>query len=120
MVGTADDKFSPDVILNRETCATALTRVFKRVTMPGWTYATDSQFTLTYTKPAAFADDDKISAWAKDSVYFMAANGIITGTGNNNFSPRATTPAEQAANYAQATREQALAIAVRMAENLGS
>jgi hypothetical protein len=48
----------------------------------------------------------------------MAANGIITGTGGNNFSPRATTPAEEAALYASATRERALAIAVRIADNL--
>jgi hypothetical protein len=48
----------------------------------------------------------------------MAANGIIGGTGSNNFSPRATTAAEQAVNFASATREQALAIAVRMVENL--
>lgn len=80
--------------------------------------ATDGQFKLNYTKPTAFADDAKISSWAKDSVYFMAANGIISGTGSNNFSPRATTPAEEAKNFASATREQALAIAVRMVENL--
>ena len=59
-----------------------------------------------------------ISDWVKDSVYFMAANGIINGTGNDNFSPRAVTLAEQAQNYASATREAALAIAVRMVENL--
>jgi len=117
--GTADDKFSPGVLLNREQMATMLTRVFKKVALAGWTLQTDSQFTLPYEKPAAFADDDKISDWAKDSVYFMAANNIINGTGNNRFSPRATTPAEEAANYASATREQALVIAVRMVENLG-
>ncbi|MDR3277915.1 MAG: DUF6273 domain-containing protein, partial [Oscillospiraceae bacterium] len=117
--GTAADKFSPDVLLNREQCATMLTRVFKRVTLAGWTLDTDENFTLTYTKPALFADDAKISDWAKDSVYFMAANGIINGTGNNNFSPKAVTDAEKANNYASATREQALAIAVRMVENLG-
>jgi hypothetical protein len=44
---------------------------------------------------------------------------IITGTGNNRFSPRATTAAEEAENYASATREQDLVIAVRMVENLG-
>jgi len=48
----------------------------------------------------------------------MVANDIIKGTGNNMFSPRATTPAEEAANYASTTREQALVIAVRMVENL--
>jgi hypothetical protein len=45
-------------------------------------------------------------------------NGIINGTGNNNFSPKAITPEEQAQNYASATREAALAIAVRMVEKL--
>jgi len=116
--GTASDKFSPDLLLNREQMATMLTRVFKRVTLPGWTIQTDSQFTLPYTKPAPFADDDKISSWAKDSVYFMVANEIIKGTGNNIFSPRATTSEEEARNYATATREQALVIAVRMVANL--
>jgi len=68
--------------------------------------------------PTPFADDAKISDWAKPSVYFMTANKIIAGTGNNMFSPRATTAAEEAALYASATREQALAIAVRTVENL--
>jgi len=92
--GTSPDKFSPDLLLNREQAATMLTRVFKKVSLVGWTLQTDSQFKLPYTKPAPFADDAKISDWAKDSVYFMAANDIIKGTGNNMFSPRATTPAE--------------------------
>ena len=65
--GTSADKFCPDLLLNREQAATMLTRVFKRVTIPGWTIQTDSQFTLP-TINAPFADDDKISSWAKDSV----------------------------------------------------
>lgn len=116
--GTASDKFSPNMLLNREQAATMLTRVFKRVTLVGWTIQTDSQFTLSYTKVTPFTDDEKISNWAKDSVYFMVANEIIKGTGNNMFSPRSTTPEEEARNYASATREQALIIAVRMVENL--
>ena len=118
MVGTAADKFSPSVILNRETAATALTRVLKRAYIPGWTYATDSQYTLNFTMPPKFADDAQISDWAKSSVYFMAANEVIKGTGNNKFSPKATTAAETAVGYANATREQALVIAVRMVDNL--
>jgi hypothetical protein len=116
--GTSADKFSPNVLLNREQAATMLTRVLKAAYIQGWTLPTDGNYTLNYTKPANFADDAKISDWAKPSVYFMAAGGIISGTGNNNFSPRATTAAEEAANYASATREQALAIAVRMVDNL--
>lgn len=116
--GVSATEFAPDVFLNREQAATMLTRVFKRATMNSWTLATDSQFTLSYEKPAAFADDSKISDWAKDSVYFMAANNIINGVGNNMFAPSNTTTEQEAANYANATREQALLIAVRMVENL--
>ena len=71
------------------------------------------------TAPAAFADDAEISGWARDSVYFMAANKIINGMGNNRFVPRNTTSEQQAKGYANATREQALAIAMRMVKNLG-
>ena len=116
--GVCKDKFDQNTLYNREQAATMLTRVYKKVSMEGWTLATDNKYTLSYTKPALFSDDSKISTWAKDSVYFMAANGIITGTGNNMFTPRATTPAEEAMNYATAAREQALTMAVRMVENL--
>lgn len=116
--GTSATTFSPNDLLNREQAATMLTRVFKRVTMPGWTLATDGQFALTYTKPAPFADDVFISAFAKDSVYFMAANGIIGGMGNNLFAPKNLTDKQTAEGYANATREQALAISLRMVKNL--
>ena len=117
--GTSATTYDPDALLNREQAATMLTRVFKKITLAGWTLPTDSQFTLPYTKPAAFADDKDISDWAKDSVYFMAANGIINGVGGNKFAPKNVTTEEQATGYANATREQALLIAVRMVENLG-
>ena len=116
--GTSATTFDPDVLLNREQCAVMLTRVFKRATMPGWSLDSDSQFKLTYAMPARFADDADISGWAKDSVYFMAANKIINGVGDNRFVPRNTTTDQEARGYANATREQALAIAVRMVENL--
>lgn len=117
--GTGETLFSPDGLLNREQAATMLTRVFKRVTLPGWTLATDSQYPLTYTMPTPFADDRDISAWARDSVYFMAANDIINGISGNRFAPKNVTSAQEAQGYANATREQALAIAVRMVEKLG-
>ena len=116
--GTSATTYSPNDLLNREQAATMLTRVFKKVSIPGWTLATDSQFALAYEKPTAFADDADISDWAKDSVYFMAANGIINGLGNNKFAPKNVTSADEANGYANATREQALIIAVRMVENL--
>jgi len=116
--GVSATSFEPNTLLNREQAATMLTRVYKKVTMSGWTLAGDASFTLSYTGGALFADDVSISAWAKDSVYFMASKGIINGVGNNMFAPRAVTSAEEAAGYAQATREQALLIAARMVKNL--
>ena len=119
MIGFTHNTFSPNTILNREQAATALTRVFQRSTQPGWTYATQANFPLRFTSPPLFADDAQISPWARDSVYFMAANGIIAGVGNNMFQPRAMTTEQEAEGFAQATREQALAIAVRMVETFG-
>ena len=116
--GIGNGAFGPDNPLYREQCATMLTRVYKKVKIPGWTLDTDDAYTLDYEKPAAFADDDLISDWAKDSVYFMAANGIIKGIGNNKFAPRNSTTREEAEGYATATREQALLIALRMVKNL--
>jgi len=119
MVGVSDTNFDPNTLLNREQAATALTRAFKRATIPTWTFATDANYPLNFVWPAPFADDEYISEWARESVYFMAANEIILGTGNNMFSPRATTTEQQARGYAIATREQALIIALRMVESLG-
>jgi len=84
-----------------------LTRVEKKAYIPGWTLATDSSYTLNFTQPARFADDGNISGYAKASVYFMNAKGVINGTGNNMFSPAVT-----------ATRQEALIIAARMVDNL--
>lgn len=119
VTGTSATTFSPDTVLTREQCATMLTRAYKAATLPGWTLAADASFPLSYTAPAPFADDAEISGWARESVYFMAANHIINGVGDNKFAPRNTTPIQEAAGYADATREQALIITVRMVENLG-
>lgn len=117
--GTSATTFSPSLWLDREQAATLLTRVFKRVTMPGWALDADSQYPLLYTAPAPFADDGDISSWAREGVYFMAANKIITGMPGNRFAPKNVTSAQEAEGYANATREQTLAIAVRMVEKLG-
>jgi len=116
--GTQANEFSPDLLLNREQAATMFARVYKKVSFPRWSLATDDRFDLSYVKPAPFSDDPRISDWAKDSVYFMTANGVINGTGNNMFSPRAITDEEKQQGYASATREQALIMALRMLENL--
>ena len=116
--GTSQTTFEPNVLLNREQAATMLTRTYKRATIPGWTIADDDKYPLEYKNSNVFADDKDISPWAKDSVYFMNANGIINGVGDNKFAPKNITSADEAVGYANATREQAIIIATRMVKNL--
>lgn len=128
--GTSETAFSPDNLLNREQAATMLTRVFTNVAdeeivtaSPHPSYGKsyfvvkgDVENGKQYKTITPFADDDYISDWAKDSVYFMAANDIIKGVGENKFSPKNVTEEEISAGYANASREQAIIMAVRMAE----
>ena len=122
--GLSETEFAPDKLLNREQAATMLSRVYKKVAFDGWTLGTDGDFAeafrALFTMPEAFTDDADISSWARDSVYFMAANGILKGMEGGTFQPRAVTEEQQAAGYAQATREQAILIAVRLVKNLGT
>ena len=121
-VGTSATTFSPDKLINREQAATMLARVYKKIAINGWEINKDSDFedlfVNLYTMPSLFSDDDKISDWAKSSVYFMAANKIINGIGSNTFAPKATTEEELRSGYAQATREQAIIMASKMIKNL--
>ena len=55
-----------------------------------------------------FADDGEISDWAKNSVYFMEKNGIITGVGGDRFDPQADIQAQAA-----------LVMSVQMLQKLG-
>ena len=118
--GMSDTAYAPEELMNREQAATMLTRVFKAVTISGWTLERDSDFPLAYAAPVPFADDAFISDWARDSVYFMASNGILSGVGLNYFAPKNTTSQEAASGYANAKREQAVAISVRVVDKLGA
>ena len=105
--GTSETTFEPDLLLSREQAATMLAR----------TYAKSMN---TEAKPLGtaevFADDADISDWAKESVYFMVENAVINGIGDNRFAPKNTTPEQEAEFYANSTREQSVAISVRMYE----
>lgn len=107
--GTSETTFSPEELLSREQAATMLTRIYSM---------TSEAADLTAGSVEKFADDADISDWARESVYFMYAKGIITGIGDNKFAPQNKTPEQEAALYANATREQSLALAVRMYEKL--
>lgn len=106
--GISESTFEPDAFLTREQAATMLARVFKKKAFDSWTLENDAQFPLNYIAEAGFSDSALISAWARDSVFFMAEKMIIYGMDDGTFSPQETT-----------TREQALVIAARMSDNLG-
>ncbi|HQL37234.1 MAG TPA: S-layer homology domain-containing protein [Bacillota bacterium] len=116
--GIGNGLFAPDASLTREQASTMLTRVYKAVYWEGWTLGEDAAYdrhVLDTAGVAKFSDDELISNYAKDSVYFMVKNNIITGLGNNMFGPA---PREgQEGSYGRATREQAFKIAVAMIES---
>lgn len=118
--GVDADRFDPYSDISREAMSTMLTRVYKSLALDGWTLEKDSQYILDSTVSRLFTDDGKISGWARSSVYFMAGNNIIEGFEDGSFRPRNTTDAETAVKYANATREQAIIVAVRMYKNLGA
>lgn len=60
-----------------------------------------------------FPDQKDISEWANEATKYMSKIGIITGDGRGNFMPKAVTPAQEAAGYGMATREQAIALSLR-------
>lgn len=121
VAGVGNKKFAPDDYVNREQAATMLTRVYKKLNWEGWTLDGDGAYTkhsLDNEGMSPFTDDAKISDWAKPSVYFMAKYEIIKGVAGNNFAPKNTTTEEEAAGYANATREQALVISNRTYEKV--
>ena len=121
--GVSANEYDPEGLVTREQAATMLTRMYKKVKYAGWTSATDAnysaEFLASFERPALFADDDKIADWAKDSVYFLKAQGIMSGVGDNKFAPNKASAGQQdPANYGDISREQALIAAKRVAENL--
>ncbi len=116
--GISATLFDPYALISREQLATMLTRVYKALNLPGWTLANDGAYSLDYSGVALFDDDGYISAYAKPSVYFMVKNEVIKGMTATTFAPRNVTTYEQAVGYANASREQALIMAVRMFKKL--
>jgi len=115
--GVSATRFAPNDRLTREQMAAMMTRTLKTAYIDGWTLANDGNYRLNFTMPQRFNDDALISGYARESVYFMASHGIIQGSGGN-FRPRQASTTEAAITAATSTREQAIAIAVRMVENL--
>lgn len=117
--GITDDTFAPDVHINREQMATMLCRVIKKYRYREWTLETDKKYYLDTLGAPTFEDDADISDFAKPSVYYMANVGIIKGVDKTHFAPKSVTTEQEAAGYATATREQAVALSLRVYKMLG-
>ena len=116
--GISDAVYDPEAPITREQLATMLCRVYKRSEWPEWSLEKDEDYTINYSGVPKFSDDNEISDYAKPSVYFMVKYGVLNGIGNNLFAPKNTTSRQQAENYANATREQAIAMSLRSFKNL--
>ncbi len=114
VVGVSDTLYDPDSNITREQLATMLCRTIKKYKFQDWTIETDSEYYLDSEGVKKFADDDLISEYAKPSVYYMVKMGIINGIDDAHFAPKNTTTEEEASGYASATREQAIALSLRI------
>ena len=85
--GTSENTFDPYADITREQMATMLTRTIDKAKI---------NTTINIESIARFIDDEKISDWAKESVYYMANKEIILGMGDNNFEPQGKASIEQA------------------------
>gem|GEM_PF-3755801 len=84
--GIDDMNFGRGSLISRQDVATMVGRIMKKMGID-----MDSQ------NQAAFADDNKISDYANESVYGLKALGIINGKENNVFAPRDSTNRAEAA-----------------------
>ena len=94
--GTSATTFSPDKLITREQASVMLTNVYKKL-----------GGTVTVKNPGSFADDAAFSSWARESVYFMAENNIVSGMGENRFDAKS-----------DAQSQAALVMALNMLQNL--
>lgn len=107
--GTSKTTFSPNVLINREQCATMLYRTIKSI-------APDSEHSISGVKD--FPDQKDISSWAVEGTKFLFKLGVIKGDSNGNFMPKAVTSAQEATGYGMATREAAILMTVRTSKKL--
>lgn len=89
--GTGDDKFSPDVLINRAQMATLFVRYFEAFDI---SYETGANIT---TVPA---DLDSVPDYAKDAVMKLWRQGLLVGDGVN-FNPDGNAARAQAATLAE-------------------
>lgn len=94
--GMGNNKFYPNLLISRDQMAVMLYRLVKAI-------APETDFSITGAP--VFADEKDIPGWAINEVMFMSLHGFVNGTGGNLFEP-----------WRNSTREQAVAVAVRVYE----
>ena len=82
--GVTDDEFMPQNPITREQMAAIIYRAY-------------TLYDKSEVQTATFDDDAQISDFAKDAVQCLAGRGIISGVGNNIFSPKSYVTRAQAA-----------------------
>ena len=94
--GTSATTFSPNATLNRQQMA-----VFLRSTLRYVEKNSDYSYTSYTSQLSKFKDSSQIAGWAKESLAFMNALGLITGTSDTTLSPTNTCTIEQAVLVAE-------------------
>lgn len=88
--GVGDSRFSPDGQLTREQAAVILVRLADTINDRG------GKEHVVPAGTAAFADNGSISGWALEAVGRVQAGGVMSGVGENMFSPKGNYTREQA------------------------
>lgn len=94
--GTSANKFSPNVLITREQCATMLYNAIKGI---------DPAADYNVKNVPDFPDQKYIASWARDATKNMSRLGIIKGNNQGEFMPKPLTGAGKAADYGMASRE---------------
>ena len=97
------DSFNPDAGFSRALLARMYCNVIRACEYDGFTRENIDRYSLPYTATGRFADEAEISEAARDSVYYLASNGLMDGAAENRFDPAGA-----------ATREQAIIVAERI------
>lgn len=97
--GVGNNRFAPNNEITRQEISVMLYRTMK-VAKPNGDYS--------ITTRHIFADNAKISTWAREAVSYMYSAQIINGVGDNQFKPLLNTSREQASILALRIHENAL------------
>lgn len=89
--GTSSTTFSPDALVTREQMVVMMVRMIEEI---------EDKLNTRLLEPGSdeivFADSNDIASWADYSVRKAVTNGLISGVGNNSFSPKGNSTKEQA------------------------